>query len=68
MIENKNITERNIETHSTFHANENPITVLQCEMCLEYTRTEHPDYPFLDSGSQMVDMESSSTISTNQKE
>ena len=46
--------KRNIKLHSAVHANSHSITTMQCEMCLQYTRTEHPDYPFLDNGSQIT--------------
>jgi hypothetical protein len=53
-IENLNITKYNLKTYSTVHSNGQSITILQCEMCLEYTRTEHSDYPFLDNGSEIT--------------
>lgn len=46
--------DRNTTVYPAVHSNGHSISILQCEMCLQYTRTEHTDYPFLDSGSQIT--------------
>jgi hypothetical protein len=45
--------DRNTTVYPAIHSNGQSISILQCDMCLQYTRTEHTDYPFLDNGSQI---------------
>jgi hypothetical protein len=53
-IDNLNPYQPNSIIHQASHSITGAISILQCEMCLEYTRTIRPDSPYLDNGSQIT--------------